>query len=133
MVFGNRMEGSASSLNLSTAALTDEFKCLRRRGVVGGEGFVVDGVEKEDELDFRGEKWVAGESSALEAKRTRCSRSVIAAPSGSIEGERGKRAPGIVTDGSRFRAGCNGGDGERCERSPSEPAELTIGMNECRE
>ena len=50
---------------------------------------MLDGIEEEDELDFRGEKWVAGESSALEAKRTRCSRSVIAAPSGSIEGERG--------------------------------------------
>ena len=83
-------------------------------------------INEDDELDFRGEKWGAGESRALEAKRTRCSRSVRTAPPGSMDGERRKRAPGIVTDDLRFRAGGNGGDGERCAPSPSELSELEL-------
>ncbi len=88
--------------------------------MLGGERFAVDDLDSEenDEPDFRGEKWGAGESRILDAKRTRCSRSV-AEVSGSMEGERGNREPGIDIEGLRFRARGKGrGEGECC--APSE-------------
>jgi len=65
-------------------------------------------------LDTQGEKCGCGESGIVDAKRTHCSRSMVDKCSGSKDGERGKREPGIDIDNLRFSArGKGGGDGER--------------------
>jgi len=94
--------------------------------VLGQGRVVVDDPDSEenDEPDFRGEKWGAGESRVLDAKRTRCSRSV-AEVSGSMEGERGNREPGIDIEDERFIARGKGrGEGECCV--PSSESEVIL-------
>ena len=105
---GKSKDGSASCSpmqNLSTADLTEELLLERRRGVLGDSGVVFCAGE-------------LGDFGVLEEKRTRCcSRFVVLLLcSGSTDGDRGKREPGMVMEGRRLRArGRGGGEGIRRE------------------
>lgn len=112
---GKRIEGSASSSpmwNLSTAVFTEEETILKWRR----EGSDVNADPSKSLGDFC--FWGDWGSEVCKANRTHCSFSTAnGSASGSVEGDRGKRDPGIDTEGLRLRDRESWGLGERREQS----------------